>query len=253
MHAALVVDSSMVPERSFDERFAAAMAGLPFGWFWHAKPWLRLLDAFRPGLVVELGSYNGASAIATARLLAGWGGSLVCVDTWADGPAGPPHRLDAFQRNLETAGIGNVDTVVSTTTEAARAWTYGLVDAIYVDADHTAASVTADLVAWWPWLRTGGVIGGDDYDNPEYPGVAIAWGRFGAQTGVQIMTTHHEQAKFPLVWTVKDADTRVYVPMVDPPRERGDRRYLTTCSVCHRCIWSDHVDDRGRCCFCAGD
>ena len=31
---------------------------------------------------------------------------------------------------------------------------------------------------WWPHLRAGGLIAGDDYDNPMYPGVVTAWDAF---------------------------------------------------------------------------
>lgn len=38
-------------------------------------------------------------------------------------------------------------------------------DFIYIDADHRYASVRADLFAWYPKLKIGGVFCGDDYCN----------------------------------------------------------------------------------------
>jgi hypothetical protein len=36
----------------------------------------------------------------------------------------------------------------------------------------------ADLEAWVPLVRSGGLIVGDDYGNAIYPGVARAWDGF---------------------------------------------------------------------------
>lgn len=36
-------------------------------------------------------------------------------------------------------------------------------DVIYIDASHEYKNVRQDLEAWWPLLRPGGVMFGDDY------------------------------------------------------------------------------------------
>ena len=46
---------------------------------------------------------------------------------------------------------------------AAAAFPDGHFDWVYVDALHTRAAVLDDLRAWWPKLRPGGLISGDDY------------------------------------------------------------------------------------------
>ncbi len=38
-------------------------------------------------------------------------------------------------------------------------------DWIYLDAGHTYPDVSADIEAWWPKLKTGGIFCGDDYCN----------------------------------------------------------------------------------------
>ena len=252
-NAAVGVDSCVVSdvdvERSRPANLDAALVALPAGWFWHARPWLELIDRYRPALAVELGSYNGASAIATARVLAHWGGRLVCVDTWADGTSGPPHRFDAFTRHVAKAKLTNIEPIIARTDEAASRWTYGPIDALYIDADHSEAGVTSDLVAWWPWLRDGGLIGGDDCDNPEYPGVRRAWESFAAKTGQHLEFTTHHDAAFPLVWAVKGSSAPAYVPTPSLARNNY-RRHAMKCAVCHRVVWNDHLDARGRCCFC---
>lgn len=38
-------------------------------------------------------------------------------------------------------------------------------DFIYIDADHSFDAVVNDVRAWWPKVRTGGVLAGHDYNN----------------------------------------------------------------------------------------
>jgi len=150
---------------------------------------LQLVALHRPRVCVELGTWRGASAIAIARLLAQWGGVLTCVDTWTGDVnggtvAGPPHMLLECAANVVSAGVAPwVRFLCSTTAEAARTWA-GPIDFLYVDADHRYEAVLGDLLDWWPHVRRGGLIAGDDFDNPDYPGVREAWEQFEREVGL---------------------------------------------------------------------
>lgn len=156
------------------------------GWFHHGQQILKLIEQHRPTVCVELGTWQGASAIPVARSIQRWGGTLTCVDTWSgqlneDGGslAGkPPVMLLSCARATVDAGVSaNVRLIPALTTEAAKVWS-GPIDYLYVDADHSYEGVLADLEAWWPHVRHGGLILGDDYDNALYPGVKAAWDEF---------------------------------------------------------------------------
>jgi Methyltransferase domain len=54
-------------------------------------------------------------------------------------------------------------------TEAARHIEPGIVDLVFLDADHSYAGVRADIAAWWTKVKPGGWLCGHDYANP-YPG-----------------------------------------------------------------------------------
>jgi len=164
-------------------------AAIP-GWFNHGAKILELLDQHRPAVGVELGTWLGASAIPVARSMRRWRGTLTCVDTWAgavDGnPAIPasPWMLLTCARNLVDAGVSaNVRLLPATTLAAAAAWREPI-DYLYVDADHTYESVLADLRAWVPFVKPGGLILGDDYENDMYPGVKQAWDDFECAHGL---------------------------------------------------------------------
>ena len=170
-----------------------ALLELPQGWFNHGPQVLALLEQHRPRVVVELGSWLGASAIAMARVVRRWDGTVCCVDCWSgdlneDGGANPgsPIMILSCARAMVEAGISaSVRLIPSTTLDAATWWT-SPIDALYVDADHSHAGCLADLHAWVPHVRPGGLIMGDDYDHPRYPGVTSAWDAFEAETGIPL-------------------------------------------------------------------
>ena len=97
------------------------------------------------------------------------------------GTDGAPWMLLSCARNLVTAGVnGNVRLLPATTQDAAQWWTEPI-DYLYVDADHRYEAVFADLEAWVPYVKPGGLVLGDDYGSDMYPGVAMAWDRFAAR------------------------------------------------------------------------
>lgn len=57
--------------------------------------------------------------------------------------------------------------------DAAAQYADSSLDFVYIDADHTYESARRDIVAWWPKVKYGGIIGGHDF-TPEYPGVIQA-------------------------------------------------------------------------------
>ena len=172
------------------------------GWFHHGQKILSLVEQHRPHVCVELGTWQGASAIPVARSIQRWGGTLTCVDTWSgqlneDGGslAGKmPVMLLSCARAMVEAGVGaNVRLIPATTRDAAKVWSEPI-DYLYVDADHSYEGVLADLLAWAPHVRCGGLILGDDYDNAIYPGVKEAWDEFETLYG---LTLHRFQSNPP--------------------------------------------------------
>lgn len=154
------------------------------GWFHHGTKILELVEQYRPVVCVELGSWQGASAIPVARAIRQWGGTLTCVDIWGGEvslgtpPSPSPWMLVTCARNIMAAGVGAVVRLIpATTQEVAATWTQPI-DYLYIDADHAYESVKADLEAWVPHVRPGGLILGDDYGNDGYPGVKLAWDEF---------------------------------------------------------------------------
>lgn len=169
---------------------AVALDPLTQGWFNHGFKILELVEQHRPKVCVELGTWQGASAIPVARAIRRWGGTLTCVDTWGgavDDPGTPqPWMLLSCVRNMTQAGVsGNIRLIASWTSDAAPWWTEPI-DYLYVDADHSYDGVLADLYAWVPHVKPGGLILGDDYGNEMFPGVQDAWDQFEHEQGLRL-------------------------------------------------------------------
>jgi predicted O-methyltransferase YrrM len=107
---------------------------------------------------------------------------------------------------LVNAGVApSIRLIPALSLEAAAAW-YGPIDCLFIDADHTYASVRDDLSAWWPHLKTGGVIAGDDYLSQWYPGVTRAWDEFEQSRGQAFTRTETPNSNPPgmtFIWGVK--------------------------------------------------
>jgi predicted O-methyltransferase YrrM len=174
-------------------------------WFWHGEAILGLLDEYRPKRCVELGTNRGCSAIATVRVIQQWGGHLTCIDTWETENHGAAISMAECQRNIDEAGVGDNVTLRRGRIDVLAADLWQGFDYLYIDADHTFDSVTSDLENWWPHVLVGGLVAGDDYDDPADPvnkNVTRAWDAFELrheQAFVRVVTGVQGR----LIWGIK--------------------------------------------------
>lgn len=131
---------------------------------------------------LEVGSYCGLSAYCMAIVAK----TLMCVDTFKAGGDGQQQlngegTLPVFCRNVSR--FANVKWLALPSLEAAQLLT-GMYDFIFIDAMHDRDSVAADIEAWWPKLRPGGVMAFHDYADQTWAGVKEAVdARFGSVDG----------------------------------------------------------------------
>ena len=72
-----------------------------------------------------------------------------------------------LHRNILGCGLAEIVVpILTTSVRAARLFPDETVAFCFIDADHSYASVTADLRAWWPKVRAGGMLAGHDYRQP---------------------------------------------------------------------------------------
>jgi hypothetical protein len=63
-----------------------------------------------------------------------------------------------------------------------------LFDFVFIDADHSYEGCKADIESWALKIRPGGLLGGHDYNNTDFPefGVTRAVDEFAARHGLEI-------------------------------------------------------------------
>jgi hypothetical protein len=127
-----------------------------------------LVTTPRP-LVAELGVEAGAYADVYTRALPD--GTFWFVDLWQTTSSyftygTQPGRVErGYQRCVERYGNDpRVTMIRSLTWEAAARFPDNFFDFVYIDADHSYEACLADLRAWYPKVRRGGLIAGHDFD-----------------------------------------------------------------------------------------
>jgi predicted O-methyltransferase YrrM len=128
-------------------------------------------NADEPKTAVEIGSYEGRSALWTLENLLRHPNSILhCIDTFEGGVEhGPQHTarlLERFSRNVHGSPHGSkvrvhaahsIDALIVLASQGLNA------DFVYIDGSHQAPDVLADLVLAFKVLRPGGVLICDDY------------------------------------------------------------------------------------------
>lgn len=115
----------------------------------------------------EIGVWTGSYSKTLCESIPGL--RLTCVDPWAEyehyhEAKNNQARLDdAYRQAVETLTPFGCEIVRQTSIEAAADVPDGSLDFVYVDANHGESFVAADLRAWAPKVRAGGIVAGHDY------------------------------------------------------------------------------------------
>jgi len=154
-------------------------------WFTYPKLYQGAVKYFGNGSAfVEVGSWRGRSSVYMGVEIINSGKEIcfICVDTWDGSEENQGHELlenDGlfleFMKNIEP-----VEQVVGvfrgTSLEASEQFEDGSLDFVFIDASHDYDNVKADINAWYPKVKEGGVISGHDY--PDWSGVKMAVDEF---------------------------------------------------------------------------
>ncbi len=189
------------------ERFDAAALPLDLqGWGSDTPAFKEIITKVRPRLIIEVGSWKGASAIHMADIVAAekLDAHIVCIDTWLGAlefwtdqsdptrfgslklKNGWPQVYYQFLANVVHKGHQSRITPFPQTSATAALWlrNYGVkADLIYVDGSHEEDDVYADIIGYWDALAPRGVLFGDDW---EWAGVRLAVERFAREQNVRI-------------------------------------------------------------------
>lgn len=186
------------------------------GWNADDPAFAAVIAHVRPRLIVEVGTWKGASAIHMARLCRDLAipAQILCIDTWLGSREfflwrdkhpewfadlrhrhGWPHLYYQFLANVVREGLTDVITPfpISSAIGARLLGTIGLQpDMIYLDGSHDEEDVARDLPDFFAILRPGGVLLGDDYI--AWPGLTRAVDQFAAAGGEKLWGRHQKFA-----------------------------------------------------------
>ena len=161
------------------------------GWFSEddARFYRGLARQAKPGdIYVEVGCWLGRSTAVMADALIGSdieafqvcdtfeGNGSSKLTTFKDTIArlGGPHMVRAqMLYNLAVLGLDDDDTLgylltvdIDCSVDFARSYADESVACCFLDGEHTRAEVTRDFAAWWPKIKSGGILAGHDYNFP---------------------------------------------------------------------------------------
>ena len=143
-----------------------------FGWYGNETLMEELIQNRNVTTIIEVGSLLGKSTRHLAASLP-IGGHVYAVDhwlgsaehqqgQWAPLPIPLDQMYNAFLSNVIHANLTDVIIPIRKPSLEAASTLDVMADLIFIDASHDTESVLADLNAWYPHLKMGGVLVGDD-------------------------------------------------------------------------------------------
>lgn len=157
------------------------------GWFEYPSFYKMCFNAVPDnGIMVEVGSWMGRSTACMGEFIKNSNKNVkfYAVDTFEGDTFEEQKRIvaelkeqnsslfEVFKNNLEQCGVNEyVIPIQSTSLEAANQFEDNSLDFVHIDASHLYEDAIEDIRAWYPKVKPGGLITGDDY---PWPGVRKA-------------------------------------------------------------------------------
>ena len=149
------------------------------GWFTFSGLYSDIVNSATDGWhIVEVGSWKGKSSsfMGVEILNSKKNIKFDCVDTWLGSEENISKDASDYEPLLEiTDGVYNlflnnispvknvVNVIRLPSVEASKSYKDNSLDFVFIDAAHDYNNVCADIKAWLPKVKTGGMLAGHDY------------------------------------------------------------------------------------------
>jgi predicted O-methyltransferase YrrM len=179
------------------------------GWNSEHSSFDEIIRGLRPGVVIDVGPWKGASTIYLAELMKrnSVPGTVIAIDTFLGSVEhwdrnsgfagliprrfGMPLLYEQFLSNVVRCGAQDRIVPLALSSAAAGVLLRRLgiqAGLVHIDASHDYEDVLRDARVYWEILTPGGFIVGDDY-NQDWPDVIKAANQFAAEKVVPLMNS----------------------------------------------------------------
>lgn len=191
------------------------------GWNINEELFRSLIEQTQPEIIIELGSWYGASAIAMGNIIKSLGldTKIICIDTWLGSyefiglyeqdedrkllpTFGYPNAYYQFLTNICHSNMQDIIVPFPQTIRMACKWLSDhkiVSQLIYIDGNNDSFDVYNDIHISWKLLDINGIMFGDDYNSASWPSVDIGLNKFCAENRLRPIIN----SQFPNHWTLK--------------------------------------------------
>jgi len=160
------------------------------GWFDSPDLYSRMVDKYPNGHFVEVGAWLGQSTRYMANAIKKRNHNITfdVVDHFKGDPDHTYHQkmvqlyggsvYKEFEKNMKENDCWDyIDSVhIEHSWDAVMRYNNNSLDFVYLDASHDYESISGDIKFWYPKIKPGGTLAGDDYNS--YQGVKKAVDEF---------------------------------------------------------------------------
>jgi len=155
------------------------------GFFDYADVYQNLVNrALNGETIVEVGSYLGRSAcfLGEEVVKSGKKITILCVDLWPPTYKNPDNEsitiwhestFETFYANVRQSHLTKIIIPIRASSLHAASFVRNNLASVFIDADHSYEGCLADIKAWLPKVKKGGLLCGHDFSD-TFPGVPKA-------------------------------------------------------------------------------
>jgi hypothetical protein len=138
-------------------------------WFSYKDLYKEMVSKFNDNSVfIEIGSWKGKSSAYMATEIANSNKNItfICIDTWL---GSEEHQNNKELNNLYGIFLSNMQSLKEhyqhlrmSSLDAAKLFPNESIDFVFIDASHEYEDVKADILAWIPKIKSGGILAGHE-------------------------------------------------------------------------------------------